>query len=331
MGDPSLANNIHSVYMMGTAYGVNGTNNVYNWQMTYNHVKGSCSEDAGQTYTGLSPPLELEGEEEGEKHHSLVRPDCRGIDMTKHGDSEWNIFMDSRAWRMVYGYLKDSSASVHVLAVNATLSMAVELPMMEQYAETLHDERLRIFTIELAKSFLKAGEAKWWDAQCAVMMDEILSGNPLGVCSNYARGKKTSVSLVWRSLLKHGELEPYGSVKDDELADAPPVDYCLDGNVSKMWEVYWPMVDKPIMDMGSRRLSDQAGGGSILRLGTVLFAVTVFVIVAVAGFSRDSIVRNHLELDSSACNCLQSKALQYTYSVPEARGIRLQTSQIDTQ
>ena len=40
--DPSVVKNIRSLFMMGSAYGVKGTNNVYNWQMTFNGVQGSC-------------------------------------------------------------------------------------------------------------------------------------------------------------------------------------------------------------------------------------------------------------------------------------------------
>ncbi|CAE7568765.1 rihA [Symbiodinium natans] len=236
--DPSIAENIQGIYMMGSAYGVPGTNNVYDWQMTYNGVKGSCTEDGGQTYTGLSPPLLKDGVK------SAIRPECRGVDMTAHGDTEWNVFMDVRAWRMVYGFLEPSPADVYVLAANATLNMPVTLDEMEEYASTLADEDLRVFVIELAKAFLAAGEAKWWDAQCAVVMDQVLSGKKIGVCSNWAEQKVTSVSLVWRSNLTDGELNPYGSIKDDEDAHAPPVDYCLDGNVTQMWEVYWPMVNQ---------------------------------------------------------------------------------------
>ncbi|CAE6965710.1 rihA [Symbiodinium natans] len=237
--DPSIAGNIHGIYMMGSAYGVPGTNNVYDWQMTYNGVKGSCTEDGGQTYTGLSPPLNRSGVV------SAIRPECRGVDMTAHGDTEWNVFMDVRAWHMVYGFLKDLPADhVYVLAANATLNMPVTLEEMEEYAATLADPGLRIFVTELAKAFLAAGEAKWWDAQCAVVMDQVLSGLKQGVCSNWFEDKLTSVSLVWRSNLTDGELNPYGSVYDDEDAHAPPIDYCLDGNVTQMWEVYWPMVNQ---------------------------------------------------------------------------------------
>ena len=127
--DPSIAGNIHGIYMMGSAYGVPGTNNVYDWQMTYNGVKGSCTEDGGQTYTGLSPPLNRSGVV------SAIRPECRGVDMTAHGDTEWNVFMDVRAWHMVYGFLKDLPADhVYVLAANATLNMPVTLEEMEEYA-----------------------------------------------------------------------------------------------------------------------------------------------------------------------------------------------------
>jgi inosine-uridine nucleoside N-ribohydrolase len=232
--EPSVVENIHSLYMMGSSYGA-FTNNVYDWQMTYNGVRGSCSEDGGQTFTGLNRPLVT----------SLVRPGCRGVNMTEHGNTDWNVFMDVLAWRKVYSYLKDKKAGeVYVLAANATLNMPVTLPAMEAHAETLSDERLRIFVLELAKAFLKAGEAKWWDVQSAVMMDEIMSGNPIGVCSKYAKSKRTSVSLVWRSLLKSGELNPYGSVRDDEYAEAPPIDYCLDGDSERMWAVYWPMINR---------------------------------------------------------------------------------------
>ncbi|CAJ1443138.1 unnamed protein product [Effrenium voratum] len=235
---PSLASNIREIHMMGSAYGVPGTNNVYDWQMTYNGVKGSCTEDAGQTYTGLSPPLIKNGTK------SLIRPECRGVDMSAHGDTEWNVFMDVRAWRMVYGFLASSPANVYVLAANATLNMPVTLEQMELYASQLADPDLRIFVTELAKAFLEAGEAKWWDAQCAVAMDQVLSGQSIGVCSNWAEKKKTSVSLIWRSNLTEGELNPYGSVYDDADAHAPLIDYCLDGNVTQMWEVYWPQVNE---------------------------------------------------------------------------------------
>jgi inosine-uridine nucleoside N-ribohydrolase len=240
--DPSIVDNIHSLYMMGSAYGASSTNNVYDWQMRYNGVSGSCGEVGGQTYTGLSRPLDTNGDNKGD---AVVRPGCRGVNMTEHGNTEWNLFMDVLAWRKVSLYLKDKKpGEVFVLAANATLNMPVTLPAMEAHAEILIDERVRTFVLELAKAFLKAGEAKWWDVQSAVMMDEILSGNPIGVCSKYAQGRKTSVSLIWRSLLKSGELNPYGSVRDDEHANAPPVDYCLDGNSDRMWSVYWPMINK---------------------------------------------------------------------------------------
>ena len=236
--DPSVVENIRSVFMMGSAYGVPGTNNVYDWQMTFNGVKGSCNEDGGQTDTGLSPPLVVDGDK------VLVRPECRGVDMSKHGDTEWNVFMDVRAWRMVYGFLTSSKADVYVLAANATLNLPVVLDEMEEYASTIFDPALRIFTVALAQAFLGAGEAKWWDAQCAVVMDQVLSGQSIGVCSKWAQQRTTSVSLVWRSDLNDTELNPYGSIYDDADAHAPPIDYCLQGNATQMWEVYWPVVNE---------------------------------------------------------------------------------------
>ena len=95
---------------------------------------------------------------------------------------------------------------------------------MEEYASTIFDPALRIFTVALAQAFL--------------------SGESIGVCSKWAQQKTTSVSLVWRSDLNDTELNPYGSIYDDADAHAPPIDYCLQGNATQMWEVYWPVVNE---------------------------------------------------------------------------------------
>lgn len=50
----------------------------------------------------------------------------------------------------------------------------------EEGARNLQDRVLGSFLEGLAEAFLGAGEAKWWDAQCAVMMDE--AGRAHGVC-----------------------------------------------------------------------------------------------------------------------------------------------------
>ena len=62
-------------------------------------------------------------------------------------------------------------------------------------------------------------------------MDEVISGRPLGVCANWALNRSTSVSLRWRSLLEEGEVNPYGSIRDAETAEAPLVARKLGGTL----------------------------------------------------------------------------------------------------
>ena len=57
------------------------------------------TEDGGQSYTGGSRPLGTPLVEAPAQE----RPGCRGLDMSEKGDTEWNLFMDARAWRSVYG------------------------------------------------------------------------------------------------------------------------------------------------------------------------------------------------------------------------------------
>jgi hypothetical protein len=167
--------------------------------------------------------------------------------MTEKGDTEWNTFMDVLAWHKIYGFLADSDVGVYVLAANATLNMPINLEEVEAATEALADPKLSIFTTQLAKAFLGAGEAKWWDAQCMVMMVEVVSGLDAtggGVCAGWERQKKTSVSLVWKSVLGPNETEPYGSIKDDPEAKAPLVDYCVFGNATRMWDTYLSTINK---------------------------------------------------------------------------------------
>merc|ERR1711964_663406 len=118
---------------------------------------------------------------------------------------------------------------------------------MRKSASTLSNAKLEIFMNSLAKAFLDAGEAKWWDAQVAAMASEVLTGfdrTGAGVCNGWARGKRTRVSLLWRSkLTTDDEKEPYGSVVDDLDADAAEADFCLRGNSERMDELYWPVIN----------------------------------------------------------------------------------------
>merc|ERR1711974_405768 len=104
---------------------------------------------------------------------------------------------------------------VHVLATNASLGMDIDIDRMRKSASTLSNAKIEIFMNSLAKAFLDAGEAKWWDAQVAAMASEVLTGfdrTGAGVCNGWARGKRTRVSLLWRSKLTTvDEKEPYGS------------------------------------------------------------------------------------------------------------------------
>jgi pyrimidine-specific ribonucleoside hydrolase len=240
---PAAARNIKAVFMMGTAYGVPNTNNVNDEQLTYNGVWGACAEDGGSTYTGLSAPLVVDGQrQEG------VRRGCRGVNMTQHGETEWNIFQDVLAWHSTMGALKRSDAKVYVLAANASQNMAMNHSQVHDLTSDLADLRLRSFVRHLTKAFIQlVDEARWWDAQVAVMMSEVLTGfdsSGEGVCAGWARQRRTSVSLVWRSVLEVGQSNPYGSVVDDPNANAPEIDYCLFGNPSRMMEVFFSAVNR---------------------------------------------------------------------------------------
>lgn len=240
---PAAASNILAIFMMGTAYGVPNTNNVNDEQLTYNGVWGACAEDGGYTHTGLSAPLKVKGQ-----RREGVRRGCRGVNMTQHGDTEWNIFQDALAWHSTMSALKRSDAKVYVLAANASQNMAMNHSQVEELTDDLADSRLRAFVRHLTKAFIQlVDEARWWDAQVAVMMSEVLTGFDTsggGICAGWARKRRTSVSLVWRSVLAEGQLNPYGSVTDDPNANAPEIDYYfLFGNPARMMEAFWPVVN----------------------------------------------------------------------------------------
>ena len=67
---------------------------------------------------------------------------------------------------------------VYAYTTEATEAMAVTLKDFEDGAELLsRNATLASFVKNLAKSFLGAGEAKWWDAATAVSLGEIIAGN----------------------------------------------------------------------------------------------------------------------------------------------------------
>jgi len=239
--DPTMAKNIASAFLMGSGY--KAPNNVYDWQLTYNGVYGGCAEAGNQDFTkgsmalhGLSPP---QAQSTGS---SALRPGCRGVNMTKHGRTEWNVFLDALAWQRATRLLGLAAVPVRVLSSNASLSMPIELEDMERHAAALSSKSLGLFVRLVAESFLMAGEAKWWDVHLAVAMTEELTGVE-AVCQTWLRSRRTITSLLWRSAPSEADGNPYGSTIDDPAGKAPSFDFCVHGNVTRMNEVYWPMLN----------------------------------------------------------------------------------------
>lgn len=306
--DPSIADNIQAVFIMGSSYGemsceseeTCGRNNVFSWQFSWNGVwqvpgsenasYGACTEDGqldelGGNFLDVTV-LGYEQNENGvlgsNPNLNPVRPGCRGqTDMSNTANTEWNVFMDAVAWQQVLGYLEDKEVDVFALAVNATLDMPVtQKGMLEQTSQYLKGKPdLEEFMVSLAKAFTNAGEAKWWDAQLAVAMSEVLTGlnNPAqgSVCAKWLTGVKPAVSTTWRSdattnsrsspkdvrqttrapragvatVVKADEetlpaplLNPYGSVTDTDSANAPLSAFCVSGDVDTMVTTYWSTV-----------------------------------------------------------------------------------------
>lgn len=217
--DPSIVGMIQAVFVMGSAYGEDtpdGRNNVYSWQMDWNGAYGSCTEDGqldevGGNFLNVTALGYSETSQNGilgaDPSFNPVRPGCRGqTDMTSTGNSEWNLFMDAVAWERVLGYLSEApEIDFFALAVNATLDMPVTGETMEAQADEYLKGQpdLQEFVVSLAEAFTNAGEAKWWDAQIAVAMSEILAGTNTaktpGVCASWVTGVQPAISTVWRS------------------------------------------------------------------------------------------------------------------------------------
>jgi len=295
--DPSILDMIQAAFVMGSSYGdeePDGRNNVYNWQMSWGGAYGSCTEDGqldelGGNFLNMTALGYASTEGNGilgtDPALNPVRPGCRGqTNMSFTGNSEWNLFMDAVAWERVLGYMSEvPEIDFFALAVNATLDMPVTTKTMvkqaNQYLQGLPD--LWEFVISLARAFTGAGEAKWWDAQIAVAMSEIIAGansdQTPGVCATWVTGVKPAISTVWRSdagtvpgpvemeisrktadagtfawaapildpnvtAISAPLLNPYGSVTDTPKALAPESAFCVYGNVEKMVATYWPAV-----------------------------------------------------------------------------------------
>mmetsp|Transcript_6856 Transcript_6856/g.10113 ORF Transcript_6856/g.10113 Transcript_6856/m.10113 type:complete len:123 (+) Transcript_6856:600-968(+) len=99
------------------------------------------------------------------------------------------------------------------------------------------------FTKSLGPAFVGAGEAKWWDAQLAVAMANIINGhtgnNKTGsVCAEWKETDGFKVNMIWKNIPgssggTSGDKNPYGSI-----ADSPGIgrnaSFCLHGKVEAM-------------------------------------------------------------------------------------------------
>mmetsp|Transcript_1918 Transcript_1918/g.5433 ORF Transcript_1918/g.5433 Transcript_1918/m.5433 type:complete len:476 (-) Transcript_1918:209-1636(-) len=277
--DPSLLVRISALFVMGSNYGAS-IGNVYDWQIRFGTQLSGCIEVAGQL------PVEnaiCDVEMQGDSHEcasptATGRAGCRGVNMTEVGDTEWNVFLDAKAWDTVaLAVSEHSDVRMYVLSSLATLDMPITQQDIDEHAKAFANRInpasasvVTVFLRELAQSFTAAGEAKWWDAQVAVMAAEVLTGlkprlessqSPVAsaisrgnfeqarallrvspspsVCSYWVHTDSFGVSLEWRSTVSPPSREPYGKVADVESGRGPAGDFCVFGNVTRMAELYW--------------------------------------------------------------------------------------------
>jgi inosine-uridine nucleoside N-ribohydrolase len=84
--EPELVERISGLFLMGSNYG-GGPNNVYDWQMQFNGIEGSCSEDPlGHSFTPNQESVPT-----GTGELAAFRPGCRGNSMSESGDTEWYV------------------------------------------------------------------------------------------------------------------------------------------------------------------------------------------------------------------------------------------------
>jgi len=258
--DPSLLSKISAFYMMGSNYG-GGPNNVYDWQMLFNGVHGSCSEDAlAHSFTPGSYPLNSAALGYPQDQHvefvegtgplpnrTATRPGCRGVDLSAAGDTEWNVFLDALAWHVVSRMVAeaDDPPMFYALATGASETMAVTIADFEAGTATMGDAALAGFVNRLAASFLFAGEAKWWDAATVVSLAELISGyddgagtSDSGVCTEWSATDGFAVSLTWNANADADNKLPYGSVVP-KPAIGPAASFCVAGSSDNMQAAFW--------------------------------------------------------------------------------------------
>jgi hypothetical protein len=216
---------------------------VYDWQMTFNGVDASCSEDATtQDFTPMQKALTLE---DG-KGKAAIRPGCRGNSMSESGDTEWNIFLDVRAWHIVTRVVADAKnpPPVYVITSGSTEEMPITMSDFDKGVKDIKDIQKASFIRSLASAFLNAGEAKWWDAQMVVAMADIITNvkQSESVCSDWVHSTGFKVNLAWRKV-EHGsdKKNPYGSITDVPGL-GPFASFCRHGNVAMMQESYWKTI-----------------------------------------------------------------------------------------
>tara|TARA_B110001452_G_scaffold241395_1_gene223561 strand:+ start:102 stop:1580 length:1479 start_codon:yes stop_codon:yes gene_type:complete len=254
--DQSLLARVSAVFVMGSNYHSDPklSNNVYHWQMSWGGRESGC--------------LEATGEEDDRHLDAEQTRGCRGAEMSEVGDTEWNVFLDVKAWDVLaLALLEHPAVRTYMLTSSATLHMPVTRDGMTAQSGAVRDPRSRAFLISLAEQFTNAGEAKWWDAHAAVMMTEVLAGIqgptrdsaefpdstdvgswPLrsdvpSVCGGWIRSDGWGVGLEWRSLVQAPKRNPYGKVHDVGSARGPAADFCVAGNVTRMEELFWNAED----------------------------------------------------------------------------------------
>jgi len=243
--EPELASRISGLFLMGSNYG-GGPNNVYDWQMTFNGVSGSCVEDASAAdFTPNQKPLV---DPNNMTLTAAIRPGCRGNDMSTTGNTEWNVFLDALAWHTVTRIVATAShpPPIYVIASGATEDMPITMEDFEEGVVGL-DEQLASFIMNLAAAFLNGGEAKWWDTLLVVGMANVITGLPIeeSICTAWTHSTGFKVELAWRSVNESeaaaGILNPYGSITD-KPGIGPNAIFCTQGNVTNMQDQFWSTV-----------------------------------------------------------------------------------------
>ena len=250
-----------------------------------------------------------EDDDDEEREPIRFRPGCRGNNMSESGDTEWNVFLDVYAWHIVSRIVAEASSvssrrrpipKLYVLSSGATEDMPITMQdfsngfvehkqqhhshtndMNNNNNHNNHNHRNLdtdkvTFMTNLAKNFLAAGEAKWWDAQLVVAMADIITGvaHKDSVCSVWKETTGFDINLEWNHVTKEegrkGIKNPYGSITDSRNDDddddddprirtpttttteGPHASFCVHGNVAAMQHTYWSALNGDVDEVGSK-------------------------------------------------------------------------------